>query len=115
MAATLLDACGASPADLGTVYLSGGFGEHLNLESAITVGMYPDIPREKFKILGNTSLAGVKMLLMNRDCLTRVRQFAARAQYVQFGQMEHFLSNMVAAEFLPNTDRSAFPSVKCRT
>lgn len=115
MVATLLDACGASPADLGTVYLSGGFGEHLNLESAITVGMYPDIPREKFKILGNTSLAGVKMLLMNRDCLTRVRQFAARAQYVQFGQMEHFLSNMVAAEFLPNTDRSAFPSVKCRT
>ena len=45
---------GGSVGPWGLVYLAGGFGEHMDLESAITVGMYPDIPREKFKILGNS-------------------------------------------------------------
>ena len=111
MAATLLDACGLGPRDLGAVYLAGGFGEHLNLESAITVGMYPDLPRERFHILGNSSLKGAQRLLLDRGCLDRVRELAGRAEYVQFGEMEKFLENMVAAEFLPHTDARLFPSV----
>ena len=64
MVATLLDASGITPDQIGTFYLSGGFGTHLNLESAITVGMYPDLPRETFMILGNSSLAGAKRVLL---------------------------------------------------
>lgn len=111
MAATLLDACGLGPENLGAVYLAGGFGEHLDLESAITVGMYPDLPRERFHILGNSSLKGAQHLLLDRACLDRVREFAARAEYVQFGEMEKFLENMVAAEFIPHTNAGLFPSV----
>ena len=63
MVATLLESVNVSPSEIGTFYLAGGFGTHYNLESAITVGLYPDLPREKFKILGNSSLAGAKRLL----------------------------------------------------
>ena len=114
MAATLMEECGVTPSDLGAMYLAGGFGEHMDLESAITVGMYPDIPREKFKILGNSSLKGVKKLLLDEAQLPRLRKFAQDAQYVQFGEMARFPENMVAAQFLPHTDARLFPSVKPR-
>ena len=114
MVQTLLEAAGVSLDEVGTFYLSGGFGTHLDLESAITIGMYPDIPREKFRLLGNSSLAGVKKLLTDRTQLDRVRYFAGQTAYVQFGTMEKFVENMTAAQFLPHTNAALYPSVKRR-
>ena len=103
-----------SPAEIGTFYLAGGFGTHYDLESAITVGLYPDLPREKFRILGNSSLAGARRLLLDRSCRARLAHIRALATYVQFGEMEKFVENMHAARFLPHTDASLYPSVKRR-
>lgn len=114
MVQTLMEAVGASADDVGAFYLSGGFGTHLDLESAITIGMYPDIPREKFRILGNSSLGGVKKLLLDESQLARVRWFAAQAAYVQFGEMEKFVENSIAARFLPHTNAALYPSVHRR-
>ena len=112
MVATLLDASGITPDQIGTFYLSGGFGTHLNLESAITVGMYPDLPRETFMILGNSSLAGAKRVLLDEASLERIRHFVQSATYVQFGEIDTFLENMRAAQFLPHTNASLYPSVQ---
>jgi len=103
-----------SPAEIGMFYLAGGFGTHYDLESAITVGLYPDLPREKFRILGNSSLAGARRLLLDRSCRARLERIRALATYVQFGEMEKFVENMHAARFLPHTDASLYPSVKRR-
>ena len=114
MVATLLESVNVSLSEIGAFYLAGGFGTHYSLESAITVGLYPDLPREKFKILGNSSLAGAKRLLLDGDCRARLNRIRAMATYVQFGEMEKFVENMHAARFLPHTDVSLYPSVKRR-
>lgn len=114
MVATLLESVNVSPSEIGAFYLAGGFGTHYDLESAITVGLYPDLPREKFKILGNSSLAGAKRLLLDTGCRARLDQICALATYVQFGEMEKFVENMQAARFLPHTDASRYPSVMRR-
>ncbi len=111
MVATLLDHCGLSKDDIGQLYLAGGFGTHYNLESAITTGLYPDLPRERFQILGNSSLKGAMKLLLDRDQIKRLQHFQNHGVYLQFGEMERFLENMIAAEFLPHTDRTLYPSV----
>lgn len=112
MVATLLDYCGLSLEDIGNVYLAGGFGTHINLESAITVGIYPDIDRNKLKILGNTSLAGAKKLLLDAGCIDRVRFFLETGEYLHFAEMDMFLENMMAANFIPHTNAALYPSVK---
>ena len=114
MVATLLESVNVSPSEIGAFYLAGGFGTHYDLESAITVGLYPDLPREKFKILGNSSLAGAKRLLLDTGCRARLDQIRALATYVQFGEMDKFVENMQAARFLPHTDASRYPSVMRR-
>lgn len=111
MVATLLDHCGLSKEDIGQLFLAGGFGTHYNLESAVTTGLYPDIPRERFVVLGNSSLKGARRLLTDRDQMKRLQFFLDHGIYLQFGEMERFLENMIAAEFLPHTDRSLYPSV----
>ena len=45
MVAVLLNTAGLSLEEVDRIYLAGAFGRHLNLESAITIGMYPDVPR----------------------------------------------------------------------
>lgn len=111
MVATLLDHCGLSKDDIGQLYLAGGFGTHYNLESAVTTGLYPDIPRERFTVLGNSSLKGAVLLLKDREQIKRLQHFLDLGVYLQFGEMERFLENMIAAEFLPHTDQSLYPSV----
>ena len=86
----------------------------LVIAAAITVGLYPDLPREKFIILGNSSLAGAKRLLLDASCRARLDRIREMASYVQFGEMEKFVENMQAARFLPHTDASLYPSVKRR-
>lgn len=112
MVATLLDHCGLSKEDIGQLYLAGGFGTHYDLESAITTGLYPDIPRERFTVMGNASLKGAILLLTDREQIKRLQYFQDNGVYLQFGEMERFLEHMIAAEFLPHTDRSLYPSVE---
>ena len=114
MVATLLDYCGLSLSDVGKFYLAGGFGTHIDLESAITVGLYPDVDRAKLVPMGNTSLQGAKKLLLDTDCLTRLAWFQKNGTYLHFSEMETFPQNMVAANFIPHTDSSLYPSVKRR-
>lgn len=114
MVETLLEASGVSVDQIGKMYLAGGFGAHYDLESAITVGLYPDIPRERFCILGNSSLGGAKKLLMDRDCRAALERIRERITYVQFGEMDKFVENMVSAQFIPHTDAAQYPSVRRR-
>ena len=64
------------------------------------------------KLLGNTSLAGAKKLLLDGACLDRVRWFLETGEYLHFAEMDLFLENMMAANFIPYTNKSLYPSVK---
>jgi len=46
--------------DIDTIYIAGGFGNFMNVQQAVTVGMMPDVPVEKIQFVGNTSIAGAK-------------------------------------------------------
>ena len=60
--ATLLDHFGSSPEQLDALYLAGGFARYLDLNSARRIGLLPELPPERFRVLGNTSLAGAALL-----------------------------------------------------
>ena len=55
---------------------------------------------------------GAKKLLLNRDCRAALERIRRRMTYVQFGEMDKFVENMVSAQFIPHTDAKQYPSVK---
>ena len=107
----LLDAAGIAAGDLDRVWLSGAFPAHSDLESAITIGIFPDLPRERYAVLKNSSLDGAREVLLNRALLAEGKELAERIYCVQFASIPDFLIRMQAAKFLPHTDLSRFPSV----
>jgi len=96
------------------VWISGGFGQYLNVEKAISIGLLPDIDRSKFKYLGNSSIAGAYMALLSEDYRKEARQIASNMTYIDFSSSNQFMDEFTSALFLPHTDLNSFPSVKIK-
>lgn len=92
-------------------YVAGAFGKHVSKESAITIGMYPDMDRDHIINAGNSSLEGAQKLLLNRSLLIDIDQILEEMVYIQFAEVEDFLELMVAAQALPHTDYRRYPTV----
>ena len=110
----LMESAGCEESQLEHCYLSGAFTAHSDLESAITIGIFPDIPREKYRCIANTSLDGARILLLDRTRLREVQQLIEEIFCVQFASVPDFLVRMQAAKFIPHTDMNRYPSVKER-
>ena len=108
----LLETAGCQAEDLEHCYLSGAFTAHSDLESAITIGIFPDLAREKYMAISNTSLDGARTLLLNREKLTEAREIAENMYCVQFASIPDFLVRMQAAKFIPHTDMERFPRIQ---
>ena len=78
MMESLLETAGVSFDDLSRVWLSGAFPAHSDLESAITIGMFPDLPREKYGVVKNTSLEGARQLLLDAALLQEAEALPER-------------------------------------
>ena len=112
MVECLLESAGVSTEDLSRCYLSGAFTAHSNLEHAITIGIFPDLPREKYRILRNTSLDGARCLLLDRSKMRDAKELSENIYCVQFASIPDFLVRMQAAKFIPHTDLSRYPDVQ---
>lgn len=108
----LMETAGCKKEDLAHCYLSGAFSAHSNLESAITIGIFPDIPRDRYVSLSNTSLDGARILLMDRSRLKEAKDLAENMYCVQFASIPDFLIRMQAAKFIPHTDMREFPYIE---
>jgi uncharacterized 2Fe-2S/4Fe-4S cluster protein (DUF4445 family) len=110
----LMAATQTSPDDLDAIYLAGGFGNYLDVRHAVTIGMLPDIPAEKIRFVGNSSIAGAKMALLSREALDRAEEIAAAMTYVDLMSHTDYMEEFIRAKFLPHTDLSLFPIVATR-
>lgn len=90
--------------DIKKVYVAGALGCGINPESAINIGMLPDIPRERFIPLGNSALGGAEMVLLNRDLLKEVDRVAAKITYREMNEDNELMSVLQGAMFIPHTD-----------
>ncbi|MFR2407106.1 MAG: ASKHA domain-containing protein, partial [Eubacterium callanderi] len=86
----------------------------INLEAAINIGLYPDLPAGRFTVLGNSSLTGARALLLDYTLFDTVGALQHNIQYLEFGAASDFLTRMFAARFLPHTDLSLYPTVRQR-
>ena len=107
----LMEATQTKPEDLDAVYLAGGFGNFLNIQQAVNIGMLPDVPLEKMRFVGNTSIAGAKTVLLSRQALETAEKIAEGMTYFDLMSHPGYMDEFTRANFLPHTDLSLFPSV----
>ncbi len=74
--------------------------------------MIPDLPEEKYKPIGNSSLGGAAMALESYERFDEIDSIKDRITYTELNVNQDFMNRFSAARFLPHTDASMFPSVK---
>jgi len=110
---TLTAQVGLSFEELERIHVAGAFGEHISPRQAITLGMLPDLPLERFQPAGNTSLAGAEMLLLNCSLWERVQDICRKITYLELNVNQDFMIRFSGSRFIPHTDPGRFPSVPC--
>ena len=94
------------------VYIAGGFGRFIDIGKAVAIGLLPDISRDKFTYLGNSSLTGATLGLLSKSRREQMAALARRMTYIDLSSDNRYMDAYVAALFLPHTDMGRFPSVK---
>jgi len=100
----LVKSIGLNFRDLHRVYVCGSFGAHINVDKAISIGMLPHIDKNKFVVLGNSSLAGAEMLLGDSDLTDEIEKISSMITYREMNTDGAFLKEFPAAMFLPHTN-----------
>jgi len=108
---TLLDSVGLKLQDIEQVILAGAFGNFINIENAIAIGLMPDLPRERFQFVGNGSLTGATLLAFSRELLEEERRVADMMTNFELSETPGFMDKYIAALFLPHTQEEYFPTV----
>jgi len=126
---SLVSSVGVSLHDIRKVYVAGAFGNRLDVTSAITIGLLPEMPPERIQFIGNSSVAGAKLAMLNRRMFDEVHRIRDRICYQELmvdpAYMERFTSacflvdpaymeRFTSACFLPHTDLARFPLVSER-
>ena len=103
---------GVDLADVEQILIGGAFGQYLNVEKAIRIGLLPDQPVERFHFLGNTSALGAFATLLCVNVRHEVTDVASKMTYLELSADNTFMDEYTSALFLPHTDLSGFPSVR---
>jgi len=108
---TLVKSVGLTCPSLEQVIIAGAFGSNIDIGKAITIGLLPDLPVDRFIFIGNGSLLGARLTCFSRDLLDDARRVANMMTNFELSENIDFTNNYVAALFLPHTNAGEFPSV----
>jgi uncharacterized 2Fe-2S/4Fe-4S cluster protein (DUF4445 family) len=110
--ATLLNEVGFTFNDVEKVYIAGGFGKFLDIEKAIMLGLLPELPKDKFQYMGNTSVIGTYLCTLSRKLRSEAEDIAKKITYIELSVSPSFMDEYVSGLFIPHTNIDAFPGVK---
>ncbi|MBQ8633721.1 MAG: DUF4445 domain-containing protein [Lachnospiraceae bacterium] len=92
---TLLEVTKTSEEELSAFYLAGGFGKHINLDSAVRIGLFPASLRNKVSILGNAALKGAASMLSDEFLKETAQTIVGKANYLSLPDNPAFAKNYI--------------------
>lgn len=96
--------------EINKVYAAGAFGTYVDASSAISIGMYPDVPVERIEFIGNAAGSGARMCLKSIKMRDLADRLSRQVEYVELAAEKSFQSEFAMAMFLPHRDLSRFPN-----
>lgn len=96
---------------IARIYAAGAFGTYVDASSAIAIGMYPDVPVERIKFIGNAAGSGARMCLRSVAMRDLADDLSKKVRYVELAAEKNFQSEFAQAMFLPHRNLLRFPNV----
>jgi uncharacterized 2Fe-2S/4Fe-4S cluster protein (DUF4445 family) len=111
---TLVEVVGLAIGDLEQIILAGAFGSYIDLDSAMTIGLLPEVAADKVLYVGNGSLLGSWMSELSNHIRQDVVDVVHRMTSFELSEVPDFKDQYIASLFLPHTDIGLFPATRER-
>jgi uncharacterized 2Fe-2S/4Fe-4S cluster protein (DUF4445 family) len=96
----LLEAKGHSEEEIEQVIIAGAFGSYIDVSSAVTIGMLPPLPLNRFRQVGNAAGTGARMALVSRRKRAEAQRLARRVGYIELAGLPDFHRLLLQAMYL---------------
>jgi uncharacterized 2Fe-2S/4Fe-4S cluster protein (DUF4445 family) len=79
-------------ADIKTIYLAGAFGNYIRPQSALRIGLLPNVPIERIHSVGNAASSGAQLILVSSHWRKLAEDLAHKIEYIEIANDPHFQS-----------------------
>lgn len=101
---TMLRLAGAAPEELDEILLAGAFGSYIRVESALRIGLIPDIPRKSVRSVGNAAGAGSRLALLSTDERKRASDIARSIEHIELANHPAYQEEFTERMMFPYVD-----------
>lgn len=105
----LLKSVGLHFGDVERIIIAGGFGQYIDVEKAMTIGLLPEVEPSKVSYGGNTSLEGCRIACLWSGKVAEAEQIGSMITNIELSVSRIYMDEYVAALFLPHTRMEEFP------
>ncbi len=91
----LCEIAGCQPTDIENVYIAGAFGNYIRPQAAINLGLIPALELNRVHFIGNASLEGARMMLLNRKYQQAADRMAKRTNFIELAGRHEFQEKFV--------------------
>lgn len=86
----LLDEAGLTDMAIERFVIAGSFGAYIDVESGVAIGLFPDLPRERFRQVGNAAGVGIRRMLASLEARARAKELAETCRYMELSSRSDF-------------------------
>jgi len=96
----LADAEGLEESDIKQIIIAGAFGTFIDVQSAITIGMLPNLPLDRFTQVGNAAGTGARLALISQAEREKANDIARSDDYIELAKVPNFNRKFAEATYL---------------
>jgi uncharacterized 2Fe-2S/4Fe-4S cluster protein (DUF4445 family) len=86
----LLEYAGITSAEIEDFIIAGAFGSYINIPSAVKIGMFPGLPVNRFRQVGNAAGTGARQMLLSVSQRQAAEKIANRVEYIELSIYPNF-------------------------
>ena len=86
----LLEKAGLRWEQIDRFYIAGAFGNFVDIDSAVSIGLFPDIPKEKFMNVGNAAGVGALIALLSPESTKHIAKLIEHVQHIELSGLRQF-------------------------
>lgn len=101
----LLDATNTAPEEVREVIIAGAFGSFLKVQSALDMGLLPQLPQAHYRQVGNAAVVGARYALLSRQVRERARQIARQTTYLELTTYPKFNRRFALGMLFPPVEK----------
>jgi uncharacterized 2Fe-2S/4Fe-4S cluster protein (DUF4445 family) len=79
----LMKRAGLDYSDITHLYVAGGFGNYMNMDSAFNIGLLPVEMKGKTELIGNAAGTGALLALKSTSFLKRIEESREKTEYIE--------------------------------